>query len=46
VHYPGLAGHPGHEIAARQMSGFGGMLSVQVRGGRDQAMQVAARPSP
>jgi len=31
VHYPGLASHPGHAIAARQMSGFGGMLSFQVR---------------
>ncbi len=43
VHYPGLASHPGHPIATRQMFGFGGMLSVQVRGGREQAMQVAAR---
>src|SRR5438876_2734194 len=43
AHYPGLPGHPGHRIAARQMSGFGGMLSVQVRGGRERAMQVAAR---
>jgi cystathionine gamma-synthase len=43
VHYPGLPAHPGHTIAARQMSGFGGMLSAQVRGGRDQAMGVAAR---
>lgn len=43
VHYPGLADHPGHEIAARQMSLFGGMLSFEVRGGRERAMQVAAR---
>lgn len=43
VHYPGLAGHPGHAAAARQMSQFGGMLSFQVRGGRERAMQVAAR---
>ena len=43
VHYPGLTGHEGHAIAARQMSGFGGMLSFQVGGGRDAAMQVAAR---
>jgi cystathionine gamma-synthase len=43
VHYPGLPGHPGHTIAARQMSAFGGMLSFQVRGGRDEAMAVAAR---
>ena len=43
VHYPGLESHPGHAIAARQMSAFGGMLSFQVRGGRDTAMGVAAR---
>jgi len=43
VHYPGLQSHPGHEIAARQMSGWGGMLSFQVRGGRDEAMRVATR---
>ena len=43
MHYPGLATHPGHEIAARQMSAFGGMLSFQVRGGREEAMGVAAR---
>ena len=34
VYYPGLAAHPGHEIAARQMADFGGMLSFEVRGGR------------
>jgi cystathionine gamma-synthase len=43
VHYPGLPNHPGHDIAARQMSSFGGMVSFQVKGGRDEAMQVAAR---
>lgn len=43
VHYPGLPSHPGHAAATRQMSGFGGMLSAQVRGGREQAMRVAAR---
>jgi cystathionine beta-lyase len=32
VNYPGLSGHPGHNIAARQMSGFGGMLSFEVHG--------------
>ena len=31
VHYPGLAGHPGHDIAARQQDGFGAMLSVRAR---------------
>ena len=43
VYYPGLTDHPGHDIAARQMSDFGGMLSFQVAGGRDAAMDVAAR---
>ena len=43
VHYPGLPEHPGHDIAARQMSHFGGMLSFRVAGGRDAAMTVAAR---
>jgi cystathionine gamma-synthase len=43
VHYPGLADHPGRAIAARQMAAGGGMLSFQVRGGREAAMRVAAR---
>jgi cystathionine gamma-synthase len=43
VHYPGLEGHAGHAVAARQMAAFGGMLSFQVRGGRPAAMAVAAR---
>ncbi len=43
VHYPGLPDHPGHEIAARQMCMFGGMLSFEVRGGQAEAMAVAAR---
>lgn len=43
VNYPGLPSHPGHLIAARQMSDFGGMLSVQVRGGKTAALAVAAR---
>jgi cystathionine gamma-synthase len=43
VHYPGLPSSPGHEVARRQMSMFGGMLSVQVRGGAEAAMAVAAR---
>jgi len=42
VHYPGLPSHPGYTIATRQMSGYGGMLSFQVRGGREAAMAVAA----
>ena len=43
VHYPGLPSDPGHEIAKRQMSGFGGMLSFRVRGGRDEAVKAASR---
>ncbi len=44
VLYPGLPGHPGHEIARRQMSGgFGGMLSIRVRGGEAAAVAAAAR---
>ena len=43
VHYPGLKLHPGHEIAAKQMSTFGGMLSFEVQDGRDAAMSVAAK---
>ena len=42
VHYPALKSHPGHEIAARQMSAFSGMLSVEVRGGKEAALAVAA----
>lgn len=33
VHYPGLASHPGHAVACRQMAAFGGMLSFELRGG-------------
>lgn len=35
VYYPGLASHPGHEIAARQQSGFGGMVSFELDGGEE-----------
>src|SRR6266853_1377994 len=42
VHYPGLASHPGHKIAAAQMTGFGGMLSIQVKGGQKEAFKLAA----
>ena len=42
VHYPGLEAHPGHAVARRQMEGFGGMLSFQVKGGEREAMAVAA----
>jgi cystathionine gamma-synthase len=42
VHYPGLASHPNHDVAARQMSRFGGMISFQVKGGEDVATKVCA----
>jgi cystathionine gamma-synthase len=35
VHYPGLESHPSHELAKRQQSGFGAMLSFELEGGRD-----------
>jgi cystathionine gamma-synthase len=35
VYYPGLAGHPGHDLAKRQQSGFGAMLSFELNGGED-----------
>ena len=41
VHYPALPNHPGHEIAKRQMSMFGGMLSLEVKGDQEAAMKVA-----
>ncbi|MFP4233638.1 MAG: cystathionine gamma-synthase [Nitriliruptoraceae bacterium] len=41
VAYPGLADHPGHELAARQMSAFGGMVSFRLAGGRPAAIRVA-----
>jgi cystathionine gamma-synthase len=44
VLYPGLPSHPGHAVAARQMTGgFGGMLSIRVKGGADAAIATAAR---
>ncbi|MDE2877639.1 PLP-dependent transferase [Candidatus Palauibacter soopunensis] len=42
VHYPGLENDAGHALAARQMSGFGGMLSFDVAGGQEEAFAVAA----
>ncbi len=41
VYYPGLPDHPGHELAARQMKSFGGMISVAVAGGAAQAKKFA-----
>lgn len=43
VNYPGLTSHPRHQIAARQMSAFGGMLSFELKGGREAALNAAAR---
>jgi cystathionine gamma-synthase len=43
VYYPGLPDHPGHEIAAKQMRRFGGMVSIAVAGGEQAALDVAAR---
>jgi cystathionine gamma-synthase len=43
VFYPGLESHPRHDVAKAQMSAFGGMLSFLVRGGRAEALAVAAR---
>ncbi len=40
VHYPGLPDHPGHGVACRQMSGFGGMVSFEVKGGLEAARRV------
>jgi cystathionine gamma-synthase len=42
VHYPGLPSHPGHKIAAAQMSGFGGMMSIQVKGGQVEAFKLVS----
>ena len=41
--YPGLADHPGHDIAARQMRDFGGMVSFLAAGGEDAALDVVAK---
>ncbi|MFL6593608.1 MAG: trans-sulfuration enzyme family protein, partial [Luteimonas sp.] len=43
VNYPGLATHSGHSIASRQMSDYGAMLSIEVRGGREAALSAAGR---
>jgi cystathionine gamma-synthase len=42
VLYPGLPAHPGHAVAARQMTGFGAMLSIRVKGGERAAIAAAA----
>jgi cystathionine gamma-synthase len=42
VHYPGLPSHPRHKIAAGQMSSFGGMMSIQIKGGQTEALRLCA----
>jgi cystathionine gamma-synthase len=43
VYYPGLPDHPGHEVAAKQMRGFGGMVSFTLHGGEEAALRVCER---
>ncbi|MEU1607796.1 cystathionine gamma-synthase [Micromonospora matsumotoense] len=43
VIYPGLPSHPGHEVAAKQMHRFGGMISFRAAGGEEHAVQVCNR---
>ncbi|MGH9444055.1 MAG: trans-sulfuration enzyme family protein [Thermoanaerobaculia bacterium] len=43
VHYPGLPSHPQHELAARQMSGFGGVLSFELAGGYEESREFTSR---
>jgi len=43
VLYPGLPGHPGHEVAAKQMRRFGGMVSFRVAGGEEEAVEICGR---
>lgn len=43
VLYPGLDAHPGHAVAARQMTGFGGMVSFRPTGGVEAALEICAR---
>jgi cystathionine gamma-synthase len=43
VLYPGLPAHPGHEVAAKQMRGFGGIVSVRLRGGEEAALALCGR---
>jgi cystathionine beta-lyase/cystathionine gamma-synthase len=43
VYYPGLPDHPGHDVAARQMKDFGGMVSIRLRGGAEAARRFLPR---
>jgi len=42
VYFPGLATHPGHDIARRQMSGFGGMVSFELEGSKEEVVEFAS----
>lgn len=43
VHYPGLASHPHHALAGRQLSAYGGLVSFQVHGGKEAALKVLSQ---
>ena len=43
VYYPGLASHPDHAIATRQMTGFGGVVTIDLKGGQDRAFRTFDR---
>ncbi len=43
VFYPGLPHHPGHAVAAQQMSGYGSLMSVLVKGGKDDALRIVGK---
>ena len=43
LHYPGLPGHPGHQIARRQMKDFGGMISFEIKGGKEAGQKLLNR---
>ena len=43
VYYPGLASHPGHDLARRQMRDFGGMISISLKGGKEAALRLLTR---
>ena len=43
IHYPGLSNHPQHTVATNQMNRYGGMLSIQVRGGKARAFDILGK---
>jgi cystathionine beta-lyase/cystathionine gamma-synthase len=43
VYYPGLEKHPGHAVAAKQMRDFGGMISIELAGGKEAALRLITR---